>query len=305
MDSQVAHLLGSVLSSITCKNRHFGNGRKPNKLFQSQVYFIRMKNSAHFIVVNIMLTLCLLWCQLEFELHYLAKQAKLILIKHTVKAPLTFSPDWKRAHVKPSDMELEEHPQHLVDILSRVMAPLPLLLFVCFLSSSSSSSLSSTILPAPITLGPYFTVCTRNRRGRIWNVNKNVNKWVCVCEGQIECVKVCVALCVSTLSGFRLKSVSHGFILKELATSVRSDPELSVTESNWADRWVCEYAAMCIPPYDRVAICCQTFWALTRLTGWSAVLNFTWVFSLQVTCTCLHSRGKKFTFYFTTFIWQL
>lgn len=39
------------LSSITCKIRLFGTKRKPNKLFQSVVYFIRMKNSSFLIVV--------------------------------------------------------------------------------------------------------------------------------------------------------------------------------------------------------------------------------------------------------------
>lgn len=65
--------------------------------------------------------------------------------------------------MEPSDVELEEDPQHLVDILSRVMALLPLLLFVCFFFSSSSSS--ATILPAPVMLVFHWSMPRCLRKG--------------------------------------------------------------------------------------------------------------------------------------------
>lgn len=153
-----------------------------------------------------LLTLCLLWCQLEIgKLHYLVKQAKFTLIKHTVKAPLTFSPDWKRAHLKPSDMDLEEYPQHLLDILSRVMAPLPLLLFVCFLSSSSLCSPFNQLPSCWLALVHNCPLFVKVIVGEDLECQQ-----VCVCEGQVNYVKVCVAPCVSILSYFCTVHVTVG-----------------------------------------------------------------------------------------------
>ena len=103
--------------------------------------------------------------------------------------------------MEPSDVELEEDPQHLVDILSRVTALLPLLLFVCFflllLLLLCNHSTSSCHAGFSLVHASLFTQGNRRRGTEV-----QTQLLTSVCWGQINCVKECVAKCVSTLSCF-------------------------------------------------------------------------------------------------------
>lgn len=102
--------------------------------------------------------------------------------------------------MEPSDVELEEDPQHLVDILSRVMALLPLLLFVCFFFPPPPPLQPFyQLLSCWFFIGPCLLFAQGNRRRGTEVQTKLLTS---VCWGQINCVKVCVAKCVSTLSWF-------------------------------------------------------------------------------------------------------
>lgn len=152
--------------------------------------------------------------------------------------------------MKPSDMELEEDPQHLVDILSRVMAPFSLSCYL-FVFFSSSSSFSATILPAPVMLGcvgPCLTVCARNWRG---GTDVQTKLLTSVRWGQINYVNVCVATGTSAMSCFcTVVVIVEGFFHPPLIhqypfNPLRRNTVMSDKQHSWAEAKVQQAQLAC------------------------------------------------------------
>ena len=134
--------------------------------------------------------------------HYLSKHIKLIVIKHTVKAPLTFFHHWKC----PNTWSHQTWSwKTICNICWTFWESWPFSLS-CYLFVFFSFSFSSTtLLPAPVTLGcvgPCLTVCARNQRGGAGVQSKLSTS---VSWGQINCVKVCVACVMFLYSGCRCR----------------------------------------------------------------------------------------------------
>lgn len=124
------------------------------------------------------------------------QQIKQILIKHAVKALLTSSPRWTCANTWSHQTWSWKTTHNIWWTFCQESWPLSfsLLLFVCFLFlllyNHSTGSCHA---------GLCLTVCERTRRGGTEVLTKLSTS---VCWGQINCVNMCVAMCVSTLSSF-------------------------------------------------------------------------------------------------------
>lgn len=132
--------------------------------------------------------------------HYLSKQIKLIVIKHTVKAPLTFFHHWKCANTWSHQTWSWKKTCNICWTFCKESWPFSLSCYL-FVFFSSFSFSSTTILPAPVMLGcvgPCLTVCARNQRG---GVGLQTKLSTSVSWGQRNCVKVCVACVMFLYSG--------------------------------------------------------------------------------------------------------
>lgn len=109
--------------------------------------------------------------------------------------------------MKPSDVELEEAPQHLVDILSRAMALLPLLLFVCFLllllcNHSTGSCHLGLRWSAPHCL-------RKQPKGRLWSAHEIVDK--CMLRSNQLWESVCSSVCLHCRVSVTVAVIVEGY----------------------------------------------------------------------------------------------
>lgn len=148
-----------------------------------------MSISALFIIVYLM------------SWNHLPKQAKQIRTERSVKAPLTFSPHWKCANTWSHQTWSWKKTHNIWWTFCQESWPFSLscYLFVFFFPPPPPLQPFYQLLSCWFFIGPCLLFAQGNRRRGTEVQTKLLTS---VCWGQINCVKVCVAKCVSTLSWF-------------------------------------------------------------------------------------------------------
>lgn len=148
-----------------------------------------MSISALFIIVYLM------------SWNHLPKQVKQIRTERSVKAPLTFSPHWKCANTWSHQTWSWKKTHNIWWTFCQESWPFSLscYLFVFFFLLLLLCNHSTSSCHAGFSLVHASLFAQGNRRRGTEVQTKLLTS---VCWGQINCVKVCVAKCVSTLSWF-------------------------------------------------------------------------------------------------------
>lgn len=148
-----------------------------------------MSISALFIIVYLM------------SWNHLPKQVKQIRTERSVKAPLTFSPHWKCAKTWSHQTWSWKKTHNIWWTFCQESWPFSLscYLFVFFFLLLLLCNHSTSSCHAGFSLVHASLFAQGNRRRGTEVQTKLLTS---VCWGQINCVKVCVAKCVSTLSWF-------------------------------------------------------------------------------------------------------